>query len=289
MKNILFYLAGLFIVMNASAQQSGQTKLVHSKMQSKVLNTTRTYTVLLPASYETNKTKKYPVLYLLHGLMDTDSSWQHKGNVKEHVDKIMASGNVKEMIIVTPNAGGDVFNGFWNGYFDMPEWKYETFFFTEFLPYIEKTYRIIGNKQNRAIAGLSMGGGGTTVYAQKHSDMFCAAFPMSALMQREDQYNNIPRHMKQWYALNEAVKENDCVEFVLNADEPTLEKLRSVKWFLDCGDDDFLLKYNLNFVNAMHAKKVPIEFRVRDGGHVWDYWKGSLYLCLPFVSGVFQE
>lgn len=90
------------------------------------------------------------------------------------------------MIIVTPNAGGNIHME-WNGYFDMLGWKYETFFYTEFLPYIEKEYRVIGDRQHRAIAGLSMGGGGATNYGQRHSDMFCAVYAMSALMSIPEQ------------------------------------------------------------------------------------------------------
>lgn len=289
MKKYFFLFLAVLSMVGLSAQQNNDSKVISGSIKSSVLNTDRTYSIYLPKNYETKKSKKYPILYLLHGLTDTNKNWFERGHVKDVMDQLVASGEAIEMIIVSPNAGGDIWKGVWNGYFDMPEWKYETFFFTEFLPYIEKNYRVIGNKQSRAVAGLSMGGGGTTVYAQKHSDMFCAAYPMSALMQREEKHTEIPKELTQWYWLNEAVKENDCVKFVENADEKTLEKLRSVKWFVDCGDDDFLLNYNLNFVKAMNDKKVPLEFRVRDGGHTWEYWHSALYTCLPFISRVFQS
>jgi pimeloyl-ACP methyl ester carboxylesterase len=86
-----------------------------------------------------------------------------------------------QVIIVSPNAGGNPATC-WNGYFNMPGWAYEDFFYKEFLPYIEKTYRVKGDKRHRAIAGLSMGGGGTASYAQRYPDMYCAAYAMSALM-----------------------------------------------------------------------------------------------------------
>ena len=94
------------------------------------------------------------------------------------------------MIIVSPNAGGNPATC-WNGYFNMPGWAYEDFFYKEFLPYIEKTYRVKGDKRHRAIAGLSMGGGGTASYAQRYPDMYCAAYAMSALM-------NIPVSVRRW-------------------------------------------------------------------------------------------
>lgn len=83
------------------------------------------------------KRKKYPVLYLLHGMWETNPVWAERGHVKDVMDRLVASGEACEMIIVTPNAGGNIHME-WNGYFDMPGWKYETFFYTEFLPYIEK-------------------------------------------------------------------------------------------------------------------------------------------------------
>ena len=97
------------------------------------------------------------------------------------MDQLTASGEACEMIIVSPNAGGNPATC-WNGYFNMPGWAYEDFFYKEFLPYIEKTYRVKGDKRHRAIAGLSMGGGGTASYAQRYPDMYCAAYAMSALM-----------------------------------------------------------------------------------------------------------
>jgi enterochelin esterase-like enzyme len=80
------------------------------------------------------------------------------------------------MIIVSPNAGGNMDEGAWNGYFNMPGWQYETFFFTEFLPYIEKEYRIIGDKRHRAVAGLSMGDGGHTSEYWRSALYLCLPF-----------------------------------------------------------------------------------------------------------------
>jgi S-formylglutathione hydrolase FrmB len=89
--------------------------------------------------------------------------------------------------------------------------------------------------------------------------------------------------------LNKSVRENSCVEYVAGADEATKEKLRTVKWFVDCGDDDFLLDRNIEFIQAMRAAQIPCEFRVRDGGHTWEYWHSALYNCLAFVSRVFNQ
>jgi enterochelin esterase-like enzyme len=289
MKRILLLVWFLILMLSAFAQRP-QSKVKTNIIQSKVLGAEREYSIFLPLSYDSEPNKEYPILYLLHGMMDTNKAWYERGFVKDVMDQLVASGEACEMIIVTPNAGGNIREGAWNGYFNMPNWKYETFFFTEFLPHIENTYRIIGDKKHRAIAGLSMGGGGATSYAQKHSDMFCAVYAMSALMSIPQQGAVSPQKPDDKMAfLNQSVIENSCVKFVEEADETRIEQLRSVVWFVDCGDDDFLLDRNIDFIQAMRKTQIPCEFRVRDGGHTWEYWHSGLYTCLPFVTRRFGK
>lgn len=291
MKRFELLIILLLVAIISKAQTPYPQSRVETKtIKSEILFADREYTIFLPKSYDADTNKKYPVLYLLHGMMQTNDDWFHRGHVKEVMDQLTASGEASEMIIVSPNAGGDMSKGHWNGYFDMPGWKYETFFFTEFLPYIEKTYRIIGNKQNRAVAGLSMGGGGATAYGQKHSNMFNAVYAISALMsipeQGAQQFDDPNSLMA---ILTRSVIENSCVKYVEDADEQSIVQLRSVSWFIDCGDDDFLLDRNIELIQAMRKKVIPFQFRVRDGGHTWEYWHSALYICLPFVSRSFGK
>jgi Predicted esterase len=253
-----------------------------------VLKADRDYTVYLPKNYEIDKDKKYPVLYLLHGMSGTNLTWQNSMRLRDVADKLIDSGEAKEMIIVSPNAGGDLNKGQRNGYFDMPNWDYEKFFFTEFIPYIESNYRVLSAKNQRAVAGLSMGGGGTVVYAQKHPDMFCAAYAMSAFISIE---NLTPSGNENEITMDlyMSVNANDCIKFVVNSDDETKNKLRTVSWFIDCGDDDFLLEHNVDLMKAMRKAYIPHQFRVRDGGHTSEYWHSALYLCLPFVSRNFGK
>lgn len=266
-----------------------QSRVETGTLHSEVLGADRDYNIFLPKNYDTDTHKKYPVLYLLHGMMGTNMDWTGRGHLKDVMDQLTASGEACDMIVVSPNAGGDINAGVWNGYFDMPGWKYETFFFTEFLPHIEKTYRIVNDKQQRAVAGLSMGGGGATAYGQKHSDMFGSVYAMSALMSipAEGDFKGDPD--SKMAILTKSVIENSCVKYVEDADENRKNALRSVKWFVDCGDDDFLFNCNIDFVNAMRKAGIPFELRVRDGGHTWEYWHSALYTCLPFVSRNFGK
>lgn len=278
--------------LGANAQQWGgpQSRILTDSVYSKTLKAYRAYNVFLPQSYEVDTTRKYPVLYLLHGMLDTNAGWTMRGHLKDVMDQLVASGETCEMIIVTPNAGGNIYAGVWNGYFNMEGWAYEDFFFGEFLPYIEKTYRVIADKQHRAIAGLSMGGGGATSYAQRHSDMFCAAYAMSALM-------SIPKGAENPTAdpndkmsiLTRSVIAHSCTDYVTEADDGRKAELRSVRWFVDCGDDDFLLDRNIEFYQSMRNAGIPCQFRVRDGGHTWEYWHSALYTCLPFMQRCFGK
>ena len=292
MKKLILSLLAIHIIFSALAQSpsGAQSKIITDSIHSKVLNAYRAYNVFLPKSYETDTNKKYPVLYLLHGMTDTNQAWSGRGHLQDVADQLIESGEACEMIIVTPNAGGNIYAGVWNGYFDMPGWSYETFFYTEFLPYIEKNYRVIGNKANRAIAGLSMGGGGATCYGQKHSEMYAAVYAMSALMSIPELGAAPAQKTDDKMAiLTKSGIENSCVDYVESADEERIAKLRSVVWFIDCGDDDFLLDRNIEFTQAMRKKKIPCQFRVRDGGHTWEYWHSALYTCLPFVTRNFGK
>ncbi|MDR3286261.1 MAG: esterase family protein [Prevotellaceae bacterium] len=293
MKKIILSILILFPALSATAQFGGwgqQSKVETKTIQSKILGAEREYNVFLPKSYETDVNKKYPVLYLLHGMMDTNKGWYERGHAKDVADQLIDGGEACEMIIVTPNADGNIYEGAWNGYFDMQGWAYETFFFTEFLPYIEKEYRIIGDKQHRAVAGLSMGGGGCTAYAQKHSELFSAVYAMSALMNIPEQDAAPSQSPDDKMAiLTKSVKENNCINYVENADNDTKEKLKTVAWFVDCGDDDFLLDRNIEFTQAMRRAGIPCQFRVRDGAHTWEYWHSALYNCLTFVSRTFKR
>lgn len=285
---IFFFLLSGFLSLRAQGQP--QSTVITDTLYSEVLKSKRAYTVFLPKSFYKDKSRQYPILYLLHGMWENNAVWTARGHTKDVMDRLVASGEACEMIIVTPDAGGGDPNIYQNGYFDMPGWNYETFFYTEFLPYVEKKYRVLGDKQHRAIAGLSMGGGGATSYGQRHTDMFCAVYAMSALMSIPEQgAARFDDPNGKLAILTRSVITHSCLNYVALADEQRRETLRSVAWYVDCGDDDFLLDRNIEFYQAMRQAGIPCEFRVRDGGHDWEYWHSALYQCLSFVSRMFRQ
>lgn len=288
MKRVNIAIMALMLCFTSMAQDWRQhmSRVEEHTMKSEVLGTDRAYTVYLPAGYDIHTDRTYPVLYLLHGMDDTNEGWYERGHVKEVMDQLTASGEVCEMIIVTPDAGGSVREGKWNGYFDMKGWPYEEFFFTEFLPKIESIYRIKSDKAHRALAGLSMGGGGATSYAQRHSDMFAACYAMSALMHLPPADQTKVSEGDKTALLYDAAHRLSCVDYVVGADEKRKEELRTVQWFVDCGDDDFLFDCNIDFYHTMRKAHIPCQLRVRDGGHTWEYWRSALHIALPYCARI---
>ncbi len=282
---LLLLLAGSIPAM-MSAQQTGrppQGRSEEKRMQSNILGVERNYSIYLPKSYTIQPERQYPVLYLLHGLWGNSTDWVERGHIQDVANQLIDGEQAAEMIIVMPDAGTE-----WNGYFNMEGWPYETYFFSELIPYIENSYRVKTGRKYRAIAGLSMGGGGATVYGQKYPEMFSSVYAISALMTLGEG-GGMPDEDPKMAELNRTVREYDAVQFVAGSDDDTRDKLRTIRWFVDCGDDDFLLMANLAFVREMHQARIPLQFRVRDGGHTWEYWHSSLYKILPFVSFGFMQ
>ena len=284
MKKLLPFV--LLLLAPAVAAQAG--RIVTDSLRSNILGKTVKFNVYLPDGFDRSE-KKYPVVYLLHGLSETYTAWEEAGSMKLVADELIASGEAKEMVIVMPNAGHPDMHHEGNGYFNRPGWNYEDFFFREFLPAVEAKYRCIGDKGHRAVMGLSMGGGGSTVYCQRHPDLFSSCYAMSAWLDYEaGQVGGKEQKKDKLYLVSESVKAHSALAFLDNADEETLGKLRTVKWFFDCGDDDFLLELSTRLHLKMRQAKVKSELRVRNGVHNWEYWHLALREALPFASRNFD-
>ncbi len=260
--------AGLLLLPAVLGQPLRQSVIRADQVESPLLGGPVDINVYLPAGFDAASDTKYPVVYLLHGLYGTYKDWATTGHMKDVVDELVASGEIVPMVIIMPNAGDPDIHNNWNGYFNMPGHLYEDFFFQELIPTVEARYKIYGDKQHRAVMGLSMGGGGSTVYAQRHPDMFSSCYAMSAWLDssvREDMTKD------KFYLVNKAVREHSALDFIDNADDATLEQLRTVKWFFDCGDDDGLMDLSVALFQKMRARHVRSELRIRDGWHSWEY------------------
>lgn len=285
MKNIV-----LFLILTLPILCSAQTSKVFDNlsMKSAILKMDRKYAIYLPPDYETSQ-RSYPVLYLLHGGGDDQTGWVQFGEVQHIADKCINEGTATAMIIVMPDA-----NTGQRGYFNSikGDFQYEDFFFQEFMPYVEKTYRIKTEKRYRAIAGLSMGGGGSFIYALRHPELFSSACPLSAScgplnMAEMERYKARPGMQDVTVEqLENYFKKHSVPELVKNMPD---DQKKAVRWFIDCGDDDFLYEGNSMVHIEMRKKEIPHEFRIRNGTHNWTYWRESLPVVLSFISDAFHQ
>lgn len=268
----------------------GQTGKVYDElsMASKILDGDRKFAAYFPPDYGTSE-RSYPVLYLLHGGGDDQTGWVQFGEVLHLADEAINKGEATPMIIIMPDANTGK-RGYANDIKN--QWRYEDFFFQEFMPFIENQYRIKKDKRYRAIAGLSMGGDGTFTYALHHPELFSAACPLSAATGpltmaalKAGIEKNGPRDVTE--AEMESYFKRQSVLALIEAMPDNAKK--AVRWYIDCGDDDFLYEGNSLVHIAMRKKEIPHEFRIRDGGHNWTYWRASLPTVLSFVSASFHQ
>ena len=286
----LFFLLAAMVSISISPLSAQHGKVYDNlSMESEILKMDRKYAVYLPPDYE-NSSRSYPVLYLLHGGGDDQTGWIQFGEVLHIADKAILEGKATPMIIVMPDASEGQ-----RGYFNdiSGKWKYEDFFFEEFMPYVEKQYRIKGEKRYRAVAGLSMGGGGSFMYALHHPELFSSACPLSASvgpLTLEDLKRRLERSNDQGKYNDEQLmaymKMHNAVDLVNAMPD---DQRRAVRWYIDCGDDDFLFEGNSLVHIAMRKREIPHEYRVRDGGHTWTYWRESLPVVLSFISDAFHQ
>jgi S-formylglutathione hydrolase FrmB len=198
------------------------------------------------------------------------------------------------MIIVTPDAGLSWYINSYDG-----KVKYEDFFVQELIPYIEKNYRALKEKRFRAIAGLSMGGYGSFVLALKHPDLFAACCPLSAGVLVDDEVVKMDpngwsyifggpfgKTLQGKDRLTEHYYGYSIQKLIENGNA---DAMKQVRYYIDCGDDDFLIKGNMDIHSELLDKQIPHEFRVRDGGHTWTYWRTALPEVLKFVSQSFHQ
>src|SRR5690606_24232638 len=266
---------------------------------------TMSFSVYLPPDYMTSN-RSYPVLYLLQGMTGDHTDWAIKGEVAQIANRAIGQGEAPPMLSIMPEGLSDAL--YITHYDGSLSW--EDFFYQEFIPEVEKRFRIKANRSTRAIAGLSMGGYGALYHAVKHREMFSQCYAMSAaVLTREPvkdqaELSNFERELgkKLWGPLNkEGYPENykahslheffKAIEVDKNWKNPheILQATGLPKIYIDCGDDDFLLDQNNSLVKLIRQKRIPFEYRVRDGAHTWEYWRTALRTALEQAGDAFRN
>lgn len=264
-------------------------------MKSELLNDSIKYSVYLPKGFENSK-DKFPVVYLLNGFTGDETNWHKIGLLKDIADELIRGNKIEPMVIIMPDGDDRLYMNLDDG-----SYPFEDMLITEFLPFVENKYNIKRDKQHRGISGLSMGGAGSLRLALKYHNLFgaCAAYS-SAIVAYEDIINVPQNNFDNYFArvspsavgvkgenrLTEAIKEYNIFDLIQTKD---LSELRTVDIYFDCGDDDFLAIGNSMLHVEMLKKKLPHEYRVRDGAHTWNFWVDSLPHGLEFISNSMRK
>jgi enterochelin esterase-like enzyme len=177
--------------------------------------------------------------------------------------------------------------------------RYEDMFIQEFIPHIDATFRTRPQREFRGVAGLSMGGWGTLVNALRHPDLFAAAAAFSAAVWTDDEILAMKQDVWDHIIgpvfgpglggkdrLTPHFRKYSPLELARTLPE---ESLKKVRLYIDCGDDDFLSKGNCALHIALTDRRIPHEFRVRDGGHTWSYWRSGIVDGLEFIGQSFRR
>lgn len=227
--------------------------------ESKTVGVPRKMVIYTPPGY--SKDKKYPVLYLLHGIGDVESDWSQKGLAENILDNLIADGKATPMIVVMPNgrAAKDMT--------PQTPWGEQFFAFATFeqdllndvIPYVESHYSVDPQCESRAIAGLSMGGGQTLNFGLGHLDTFA------------------------WIGAFSAAPNTKTVEELVPNPGEAAKKIKRL--WISCGDEDGLMHISQDVHRYLKENNVPHVWHVDSGGHTWPVWKNDLYL---FAQLIFQ-
>ena len=249
---------GSFSVKFASLMQATGTELRDQTIKSTVLGRTMKYSVYLPKGYD--KSKEYPVLYMLHGANGSNNDWLNGGKINVNASTAASDGTAPEMIVICPDCGGD---NFYCDNYKGNDIKYMTYFFTEFLPTVENLYAVKKDRASRAIGGLSMGGFGSLYYGLLHPEMFSYVYACSPATYIDGAPN--------------------LYELLSKAD---VSKLPGIT--IEIGTEDFLYESAGSFKQALDAKKVPNEYITRAGTHDWPFWAACTPKIMKKLGEVWQ-
>lgn len=264
------------------------------KFPSKILGRDVAYAVYLPPDYAASS-RRYPVVYLLHGYTDDESGWIQFGEINLAADRAIDEREIPPMIIVMPDGGVTFYINDAAG-----QVRYEDMFVQELIPYIDATYRTRASREFRGIAGLSMGGWGTLVQSLRHPELFAAGAAFSAAVWPDDEILGMKQ--ESWdkllgplFGAAGLAGKDRLTPYFRKVSPLDLAKslpkdsLKKVRYYIDCGDDDFLIKGNCALHLLLLDRKIPHEFRVRDGSHTWSYWRTGILDGLKFIGQSFHR
>lgn len=236
-----------------------QSAIPHGKIDtiqylSNSVGATRKATIYFPPGYV--KTKKYPVLYLLHGIGGDENEWINGGKPQVIFDNLYASGKLEPMVVVMPNgramkddrATGNIMAADKVAAFA----NFEKDLLNDLIPFIEQNYPVYKDREHRAIAGLSMGGGQSLNFGLGNLDTFA------------------------WVGGFSSAPNTKKPEELLPDADKAKAKLKLL--WISCGDKDGLLSFSQRTHDYLNSNKVPHIYYIEPGVHDFKVWKNDLYL-----------
>lgn len=231
-----------------------------------MMDKTGRFDIYLPAGYAESG-KKYPVLYLLHGLGYNSGIWETRMNITGMIDKFVRDGAIEPFVVVMPYAQMSFYlDGF--GYFDgKPGHKYESFFLKDLKPYIEANFPVLSDRNHTFIAGASMGGYGALYYGIKYPHLFCMCYSMSGATEGLD-----------WFGITDEVP-----SICRLLDDRRTDNLPRL--FLECGDKDRVCGPSNRITHEkLEAMGVKHSFKIYNGIHSSSFWISSLKRMISVMS-----
>jgi S-formylglutathione hydrolase FrmB len=274
------------VIQSTAAQTTSaaqkNTRVQTIQFDSKLVGKTLPYNVVLPADYDhpSAKAKRYPVLFLLHGLTGHYDNWTTRTKLEDYAAQY-------PLIIVTPEGN----NGWYTDSATVPNEKYETYVIEELLPDVDRRYRTNATREGRAIAGLSMGGYGALKFGVKHPELFIFAGSLSGALEAASWtesdlrgFELILRTLRPVFGPDDSPsrRANDLRKLY---GELTPERIAALPYvYLDCGTEDPLLATNRGFVDTLVARKIPHQYRQLPGNHNWAYWDAQIKEVLKLAA-----
>jgi S-formylglutathione hydrolase FrmB len=285
------YLLGFFYLLyvpNCASAATGRIEC--NSLPSKILAHPVNYCVILPPSYDADKTRRFPILYFFHGLGDNEQMFIHAGGFNL-VQDLWERGQIGEFLIVTPNADATFYINSRDG-----KVRYEDFLVQEFLPGIETRYRTRPGSANRAVAGVSMGGYGALHLAFRHPQLFSAVSAHSpAIIDKLPAFTSPTSGGSMRSRVLGATFGSPPDPAFWDRNSPlTLARsanLAGVKIYFDCGDqDDFGFESGATTLDKILASRhIPREAHIYPGRHDWQYFAEHLPASLEFHSRFFHR
>jgi len=259
------FVGALALLSAAHAQGRAECSVLHSQILARPVR----YCAFLPASFDQDKTRRYPVLYYLHGLGDNEQSLLNSGGW-DLVAELRSEHTVGDFVILAPSAGHTFFINSENG-----KVRYEDFFMKEFMPQMEKKYRAEGTRAMRGITGVSMGGYGALRFAFKYPNEFAAVTAQMPALIAELPKNigsgpgSLGNLLSDVYGspFNRAYFERNNVFYFARTDPAA--SLRRMKIYFDVGNnDDYGFEQGAEELNRLlNSRDIPHEFHIYPGRH----------------------